>query len=266
MEELKNLIREYDSNLEEEVYLKLVDKVKSMEDLIFVRSVNTKLYYLEDYLDRPCTKMFVSREDFEKFRQEMIQEKIKVSGMATKVGKRDFLAGDLSRCGIKLIQLMVDGLEVIMTVEELFGTATELRLDNHELLLLANTFIEKARRGQANPQDEEVYLKKFSESKFIVPVKGKKGPADEEGKAQFEIPIFTNKEGTKAQFLFSDLYEFSAFNQKKEYTSLTVNYQDLRSLYQGVDSLIFNPMSINMVITETVFDRIEKVIRFSKMN
>lgn len=264
MEELIKLIEEYESSYEEDVYLKLIDKLKVMEELIFVRSKNTRLYFLEDYLGRPCTKLFVAKEDFDLYQKRLMAEGVKVLGMGTKAENRAFLAGDIRRCGIELLELVVKDQEVVIKVDELFEPGPDLKLDNQELLLLANSFIEKARSNKATNKDEAAFLKRFGTSRFLIPVKGKKEENTEDGKAQFEIPIFTNKDGKKAQFVFSDLYEFAAFNQKKEYTTLTVNYHDLQAMAKNVDSLIFNPVSLNMTVNEQVFNRVEKIIRFEQ--
>lgn len=264
MEELLKLMEEYESSYEEDVYLKLLDKVKSMEDLIFVRSKNTRLYYLEDYLGRTCTKMFVAKEDFDQYQKNLDHANVKVLGMGTKTDNRSFLAGDIRRCGIGLLELVVKDQAVIIKVDEIFDAVPQAKLDNSELLVVACSFIEKARSNKATNQDEAAFLKKFATAQFLVPVKGKKEESTEDGKAQFEIPIFTNKDGKKAQFVFSDIYEFAAFNQKQEFTSLTVSYHDLQSLSKGVDSLIFNPVSLNMMVNEQVFNRVEKIIRFDQ--
>ncbi len=264
MEELRNLIEQYESSYEEEVYLELLEKGKSMENLIFVRSKNTRLYYLEDYLGRPCTKMFLAKEDFDEYQKQLDQDGIKVLGMGTKADNRSFLAGDIRRCGIELLELVVKDQTVIVKVDEIFEAVPQARLDNSELLLRACSFIEKARSNKATNQDEAAFLKKFGAAQFLIPVKGKRDEQSADGKSQFEIPIFTNKDGKKAQFVFSDIFEFAAFNQKQEFTTLTVSYHDLQAMSKNVDSLIFNPVSLNMMVNEQVFNRVEKIIRFDQ--
>ena len=124
-------------------------------------------------------------------------------------------------------------------------------VENPELQLTGLYFLQEF--GRQVPNEEKENLQQLDEefsvnmvrARYIVGVELKDGPgtvAEKMARRQYSIPILKGKNGDVLQPVFSDMFEFSKFRQKRQLNAIAVPFSSLKALLiKDAKGFILNP-------------------------
>ena len=120
--------------------------------------------------------------------------------------------------------------------------------------------------GRQVPNEEKENLQQLDEefsvnmvrARYIVGVELKDGPgtvAEKMARRQYSIPILKGKNGDVLQPVFSDMFEFSKFRQKRQLNAIAVPFSSLKALLiKDAKGFILNPGGFHAIMPPALLD------------
>ena len=137
-------------------------------------------------------------------------------------------------------------------------------VENPELQLTGLYFLQEF--GRQVPNEEKENLQQLDEefsvnmvrARYMVGVELKDGPgtvAEKMARRQYSIPILKGKNGDVLQPVFSDMFEFSKFRQKRQLNAIAVPFSSLKALLiKDAKGFILNPGGFHAIMPPALLD------------
>lgn len=256
----------------------LIQKVRSRKDMIVLFGAATVMPYIicdpETFNDQVW--IFETEEQIKEFAQPYAEKKIPLRGI--RFQNEQFLGFFTSLFALGINELVFVGEGGEQTKIALEGLVrkpdysklppAQRPLTNPELQLTGLYFMQELTRGVPNEQKtdlpslDEEFSVNLARARYMVPIdlsEGEGSPVDKLKNHQYKMPVIRAKNGDTYQPLFTDVYEFEKFTQKKKMNAIILPFPMLKGLLvKETKGFMLNPNGFHVVMPLQLLEAIEK--------
>lgn len=246
MSNIQNLIKEYSTKKEQNIYNDILELIKKEETLWTVVSPVTKNYYLDYIKGSPSVFIFSDKEYAEVFKDYLMQQKIQVEIIENTADDRVTFFSDCFRSGRKSIvvdngqSFLIAELSQIVELPDLKNVNSPVV--NPSLVCAADRFFQNLAVKKVSRDMEEILICEIYNGKFIMPTL----KADDD--SQLTIVQITGSDNKKYIPIFTDWNEYYKFDTKKQFEGNVIDFSNIEYFCSNGELIIINILGFKMTI------------------
>lgn len=263
MDTIKGLIETYLETEDKTVLVKILELLKTEENLYTVLVRTTNNFYLGVEHEKPTAYLFTGKDYADNFAREVKWEGVQAKYVEIKPEKRITFFSDLCRSGIEAVAINKGENSLVMS---LFGIIDkpedcEATIMNPGLVRAGNQFYQALARKKAVKPMQDLMCREIYKAKLLAPVAVTEGEARNLLKRSDKTvyAFLTNQDGKKFLPVFSDWNEFSKFDKKLRHDAVLLEFSELRKIIRKVEGIALNPFGFNLILDQEKMDAIESL-------
>lgn len=277
MSEIQELIVEFDKCKTRELYVKIIEGLRTAEKLWAAYSPVTNNFYLDIFKGEKVAAFIFSDEEYYNVYEDRLKGKnIKIKPFVSSLEKRVEIFSNLYRSGFDIVVVdngqrfvIIDLLDIIKKPD--FSNVPEVNRPvlNPSLVAAANNFFQALSSRRPVQVLERRMFKEIYNARFLLPIDRNSLKVESNGSGNGEvvikkdsvlnIPLITNENNRNYIAIFTDWDEFKKFDHELKFGGNIIKFEDLRFFCKNNDGLVINPFGFNMILNEETLKLIEDV-------
>lgn len=278
MSEIQDLIVKFNENKDRNIYVQIIEKLRTAEKLWAAYSPVTNNLHLDILKGEKVVAFIFSEIEYYNVYEERVKNNnIKIQPYENTLENRMELFGNLYRSGFDFVVVdngqkfvVIDLFDIIKKPD--FSDVPEINrpVMNPSLVAAADNFFQAMSLKRPLREIEEKMYREIYNARFLVPIDTselKIDPKDSQnGKivvkesSKVKIPLITNENNRNYIAIFTDWDELRKFDPEQKFGGNIIKFEDLIYFCSRNDGIVLNPFGFNMILQEDTIKLIEGVV------
>lgn len=278
METIQQLIKQFDSTKDKQVYDNIIERIKTEELLWISYMPCTNNYYLDFENNKPAGYIFTEKQYYDEYQDYMMQQQIFVKPIENNVEQRMLMFGDFYRSGFEILVIDNGQTHLVMNLFDIidkpdFTNVPEINrpIMNPKLVCVANQFFQGLNIKRVTRDMEANMFKEIYNAKYLMPLDASKmnmekvneanGEAVVKEKSVMQFPLITNAEDKSFYPFFTDWNELRKFDKEQKYSGNIATFEEMKYFINNADGISINPYGVNIILTKDMITVIENIAK-----
>ncbi|MGN1481107.1 enhanced serine sensitivity protein SseB C-terminal domain-containing protein [Porcipelethomonas sp.] len=270
MSVLQELIVKFNKNKNQELYIRIIKEIQSIDKIWIAFSTASNNYFLGNENGKAAAYIFSEKEYFDKYYVHLQKKGDEIKAVENSKEYRMAFFGDLFRCGFE--NIVIDNgqtfLNISMSDIVQIPDKDKMPKDsryvlNPSLMRTINWFMQENAKGTAGQKMWQLLFSEIFQGEYIIPADTSKlktsGNEIDVNNSQVSFPLLQNSEGKRYYPFFTDWNELRKYDMKSQFTGMVGGFKDMKAFAGKADGIVINPYGANIVLTSDMLNDIVKV-------